>query len=120
MVKCVGLMFESIELQQQSSVNIFRISDFENIVTRVVNKGRSKFRGKYCQPNYNRASVCLYVCICSCFPPRRLAPRGPHFQGLIYDPTNETKRLYFFEIPRISRANNRRNHARARCEYFDT
>ena len=53
MVKCVGFMFESIELQQQNSVNIFRISDFENIVTHVVNKGRSKFRGKYCQRNYN-------------------------------------------------------------------
>ena len=31
------------------------------------------------QTNYNRASVCLYVC--SRFPPRRLAPRAPNFQG---------------------------------------
>ena len=46
--------------------------------------------------NYNRASVCLYVC--SRFPPRRLAPRASNFQGLFYDPTN-----YFFEIPCISR-----------------
>ena len=28
--------------------------------------------------------------VCSRFPPRRLAPRAPNFQGLIYDPTNET------------------------------
>ena len=40
------------------------------------------------QSNYNRATVCLYVC--SRFPPRRLAPQAPNFQGLIYDPTNET------------------------------
>ena len=44
-----------------------------------------------------------YVCVCSRFPPRRLAPRVPHFHLLIYDSTSETKRLYFFEIPRISR-----------------
>ena len=30
--------------------------------------------------------------LCSRFLPRRLTPRAPCFQGLIYDPTNETKR----------------------------
>ena len=37
--------------------------------------------------------VCMYVYmwLCSRFPPRRLAPQAPSFQGLIYDPTNEPK-----------------------------
>ena len=41
--------------------------------------------------------ICMFVCmydiyiwLCSRFPPRRLAPRSPNFQGLIYDPMNET------------------------------
>ena len=46
--------------------------------------------------NYNRDSVyifmhvCMYVYMWLCFHPRRLASRAPNFQGLIYDPTNET------------------------------
>ena len=37
--------------------------------------------------NYHRAIVCMYINV---FLLERLAPRVPNFQGLFYDPTNET------------------------------